>query len=115
MTVAFVVTDTGIGIAEADQQRIFGAFQQATWTGTNASEGTGLGLSIARGLAVRMGGDITCRSELRKGSCFTFTARIKMSPQASTVDKPTQVRWLGAAINSSSPSYHKPRNDLRTG
>jgi signal transduction histidine kinase/CheY-like chemotaxis protein len=105
MTVAFVVTDTGIGIAEADQQRIFGAFQQATWTGTNASEGTGLGLSIARGLAVRMGGDITCRSELRKGSCFTFTARIKMSPQASTVDKPTQVRWLGAAINSSSPSY----------
>jgi two-component system, sensor histidine kinase len=105
MTVSFVIADTGIGIVEADQERIFGAFQQASWTGTNASEGTGLGLSIARGLAVRMGGDITCRSELKKGSCFTFTARIKMGQQASTVDKPSQARWSDATINSSTPSY----------
>jgi signal transduction histidine kinase/CheY-like chemotaxis protein len=81
--VSFVVDDSGIGIGNSDQQRVFGAFQQASWTGTNALEGTGLGLSIARELAVRMGGDITCKSELGHGSRFTFTARMKraVSPQ----------------------------------
>src|SRR6185436_15426224 len=77
LTVSFVVEDSGVGIAKTDQQRIFGAFQQASWTGTNALEGTGLGLSIARELALRMGGDITCTSELGHGSTFTFTARMK--------------------------------------
>ena len=77
LSASFVVTDTGIGISKADSQRIFGAFQQATWTGTGSLEGTGLGLSIARGLAVRMGGDITCDSQLGKGSSFTFVASMK--------------------------------------
>jgi signal transduction histidine kinase/CheY-like chemotaxis protein len=76
--VCFKIADSGIGIAKSDQQRVFGAFQQAQWTGTNVTEGTGLGLSIARGLALRMGGDITCQSELGNGSSFTFTARMKV-------------------------------------
>jgi signal transduction histidine kinase/AmiR/NasT family two-component response regulator len=104
VTVSFVITDTGIGIADADQQRVFGAFQQASWTGTNALEGTGLGLSIARGLALRMGGDITCRSELGKGSCFTFTARMKLAADARTVNK-TAVRHLERENGVSVPSY----------
>jgi len=77
--VSFVVDDSGLGIAEPDQQRVFGAFQQASWTGTNALEGTGLGLSIARELALWMDGDITCKSELGQGSRFTFTARMKLA------------------------------------
>ena len=105
LTVSFVIADTGIGIADADQQRIFGAFQQASWTGTNALEGTGLGLSIARGLALRMGGDITCHSELGKGSCFTFTARMKMAADAKSVSKQTAFRHLETANEVSVPLY----------
>jgi CheY-like chemotaxis protein len=84
--VSFNVDDSGLGIADADQQRIFGAFQQASWTGTNALEGTGLGLSIARELALRMGGDIGCKSELGRGSTFTFTAKMKLADQPEKAD-----------------------------
>ena len=87
LNVSFVVEDSGVGIAKADQQRIFGAFQQASWTGTNALEGTGLGLSIARELALRMGGDITCKSELGEGSRFTFTARMKLVDLPQEADR----------------------------
>jgi hypothetical protein len=87
LNVSFVVEDSGVGIAKADQQRIFGAFQQASWTGTNALEGTGLGLSIARELALRMGGDITCKSELGHGSRFTFTARMKLVDPPQEADR----------------------------
>jgi two-component system, sensor histidine kinase len=105
LVISFVVTDTGIGIAPADQQRIFGAFQQASWTGTNAGEGTGLGLSIARGLARRMGGDITCQSELGKGSCFSFTARMKIGTESKTASMQIDPLLSQAANDPSSPFY----------
>nr|WP_230273482.1 response regulator [Rhodopirellula sp. JC740] len=65
-----VVADTGIGIAPENQTRIFDAFEQAD-RGTNKQfGGTGLGLAIARGLAQRMGGDITVSSTVGEGSQF---------------------------------------------
>ncbi|HEY2560874.1 MAG TPA: response regulator [Caldimonas sp.] len=103
--VSFVITDTGIGIAKADQQRVFGAFQQASWTGTNALEGTGLGLSIARGLALRMGGDISCKSELGKGSSFTFKARMKIGLALDPIVEDSDVRSPDAGHNVQNPSY----------
>jgi len=65
------ITDTGIGIAKEDQENIFEAFKQASSNKTNQASGTGLGLSISNRLAKLMGGSISLKSELGKGSEFT--------------------------------------------
>ncbi len=72
--VAVQVIDTGIGIAEADFDRIFDEFEQvgAGPRGESMQRGTGLGLSISRRLARLLGGDLVVDSELGKGSTFTL-------------------------------------------
>ena len=76
--VSIAVRDSGIGISEADQIRLFDAFEQADATDTRAHGGTGLGLAIARKLARLMGGDITVASRLGDGATFTLTFRAEM-------------------------------------
>ena len=66
------VEDTGIGIAPEQTAAVFQPFVQVETGHTRTHGGTGLGLTIARGLAVRMGGHLTLRSEFGAGSCFTL-------------------------------------------
>lgn len=67
------ITDTGIGIAPAEMERIFRPFAQVEASGGVSSAGSGLGLAIARRLAHLMEGKITARSEgVGKGSSFTL-------------------------------------------
>jgi CheY-like chemotaxis protein len=64
------ITDTGIGISENALKNIFDPFVQADSTVTRRFGGTGLGLAISRKFAQALGGDITVKSEIGKGSTF---------------------------------------------
>ncbi|MGD1808630.1 AAA family ATPase [Dapis sp. BLCC M126] len=67
----FTIEDTGVGIAESELAQIFEPFVQ-TESGKQSQEGTGLGLPISRKFVELMGGDITVKSQLGKGTTFTF-------------------------------------------
>lgn len=79
----FIVSDTGIGISEEHQQRIFEPFERII-SETHQVAGTGLGLAISRLLAELMGGDIAVESQIGKGSVFTLTLAL------SRIEKHTQ-------------------------
>ena len=71
--VQFAVTDTGIGIAQADQERLFQPFQQIDRGLDRKYQGTGLGLALSQKLAQLQGGQITVQSTPGQGSCFVLS------------------------------------------
>ena len=83
------VKDTGIGMTQEQMSRLFVPFQQADKTIAEDFGGTGLGLSISRGLANRLGGDLTVVSAPGLGSCFTLEIEAPPLLPGETLNKPT--------------------------
>ncbi len=100
----FVVKDTGIGIADHDQSRIFDAFTQVDSSNTKGYQGTGLGLAISKQVIELMGGDIFVASELGHGSQFGFTVPVQVARSPAKVialrslDNATALFVSGSAI-----------------
>jgi signal transduction histidine kinase/CheY-like chemotaxis protein len=90
--IMFSVVDTGIGIAAADQERIFEDFIQIESQLQKQVKGTGLGLPLSRKLAELLGGTVSVSSELGRGSTFSVTIPI-VYPGATDSPLLPQPNW----------------------
>jgi signal transduction histidine kinase len=77
------VSDSGVGIAPEDQERIFEEFQQVDTSSTRRKGGTGLGLAIARRIVELHGGRIWVESSPGQGSTFHFTLPLRPEQMAA--------------------------------
>jgi signal transduction histidine kinase/DNA-binding NarL/FixJ family response regulator len=98
----FEVEDTGPGIAPEEMSRLFEPFVQ-TETGQRSREGTGLGLALSRQIARRMGGDITARSEVGRGTCFCAEVALPATEEAVETAAAAARRVLGLAEGQGRP------------
>lgn len=95
--IEFEVSDTGIGIPEEEQKKIFETFNQASSPVLEDVKSTGLGLSICKHLVEQMGGEIAVESQEGKGSTFRFTVQFSVpeseeEPQEEPVESTEKAR-----------------------
>ena len=87
--IEFRVSDSGIGLTEAQIARLFKSFAQADASTTRQYGGTGLGLAISKSLAQAMGGDVGVASTYGQGSSFWFTAWLKVGSSERLLSQPS--------------------------
>ena len=92
--VSFEVRDTGIGISEEGQKRLFKAFSQLDPSSTRSHGGTGLGLAISHRLCGLMGGTLKVKSRAGQGSTFVATIRAPAAPAQPQTGTPKALRGV---------------------
>ncbi|MFT5674722.1 MAG: signal transduction histidine kinase/ligand-binding sensor domain-containing protein [Paraglaciecola sp.] len=95
----FEIEDTGIGISESQIQQIFASFTQGDSSIRRRFGGSGLGLHLSSQLAELMGGSISVKSELDKGSVFTFSIPV------TAISPDTKLLQTKSATDISLPEY----------
>jgi len=98
----FDVIDSGIGISDEDQAFIFEEFRQLDASTTRKYNGTGLGLAICKKIAELLRGSLTLKSELGKGSTFSFTIPLNIV-KTSEISKPSKVNIQTLINNRQNP------------
>jgi len=98
VNLAFAVKDTGIGLSQAEIERLFQPFSQADTSTTRAFGGTGLGLAIAARLVELMGGRIAVRSQPGGGSEFAFSVDMHSAPHSTARPLPAPAGIGGVRI-----------------
>jgi signal transduction histidine kinase/DNA-binding response OmpR family regulator len=97
-TLRISVSDTGIGISEEQQQRLFSSFEQAD-TGTSRKfGGTGLGLAISKQIVEMMNGHIWIESELEQGATFVFTVEMELGPDSQESLLNPGINWKNLRV-----------------
>lgn len=89
----FMVRDSGIGISQKEQDRLFQSFSQVDASITRRFGGTGLGLAITKQLVELMHGDIHVESEKGKGSAFSFSVKLKSEQVLDEAQSQVYVNW----------------------
>jgi len=109
------VSDTGVGIAEADQRKLFEKFRQVGDTLTEKPKGTGLGLRICKEIVEHHGGRIWVESELGRGSTFSFTLPIQPVAAGSATERPQRAINIDSLIQQLEARQVGPASSRRDG
>jgi len=97
-TIQITVKDTGIGISPEQQKKLFNSFQQADVGTSRKYGGTGLGLVISKRIVEMMGGNIELKSEINKGSAFSFTFKAKRGQKIAHNLNEAGINWSNVTI-----------------
>ncbi|MCK5498400.1 MAG: response regulator, partial [Gammaproteobacteria bacterium] len=96
--IQFSVRDTGIGLSEEQQSKLFQSFSQADGSTTRKFGGTGLGLVICKKLTEMMGGEIWVESEVGQGTTFSFTAHFGRGEDTRRAEKFDKLEPLNVLV-----------------